>query len=218
MPRGDTSSDLKDLAKASTTRDDDSSLNKKPECASAHEGPRHETTVESVHVESSPYLGSQIQTDSIQSNVLSEVRPFAAAARRRDRETDHFQQRHAYNSRSDFFDSPIDQVSGPLAANPGARPTHPVAEAADGPLPCSSTLSSATPASALEGTVEQRSTEPSNPARKAEWTSFPKRPSEGKLSAWATLRYIHVGKPVAPKPVEQLREPFPQCKDRATRP
>jgi hypothetical protein len=218
MPRGDAGSGLEVLVKARTTRDKDSSLNKEPEGAGTQEGPRHERTVESKRVESSPYPDSHIPQENIQSNAMSEFRPLAAAERRRDGERDHFQERDAYNSRSDVLSSPIDPVAGPVAENPGSRLTGLVGEAADEPLPCSSTLPSATPTSVPEGTAERQSTEPLNPTRKAEWTGFLKMPSEGKLSARAALRYMHVGKPTGPKPVEHLQEQFVRCKDRATSP
>jgi hypothetical protein len=213
-PRRKTSSGLENLIRASTSSNFHFSLNKESESASAQQRLRPETVVESIHEEFSAYPGTQLPPDSIQSNVLSKFQPFAISTSNLGQDTDHFRETDVCNPNSDVLDSPTDQSCEPPARATGVELPHPLSDAMDEPSSRNAPPSSPSAADPSKDTADLKPTETCKQTRKGQWISFLKMPRERKLSARATLRYIHLGKSEPQIPVEPLLERFVNYTDR----
>jgi hypothetical protein len=208
------SSRLEDLVQATTSSHGHFKNNKEAELAITQKTSRHETATESIHEDSSPYTSKQIPPDSIQSNAMSEFRPFVAGPRNLAQETDDFQERYAYELKSDALESPIEKSFRPPALSPGVALPHLVGEANNEFSTRSSAPSTTSAADVLKNAADMQAVETSNQTKKGQWISFLKMPRSRQLSAHATLRYIHIQKPEPAKPVEQPQPGFVGDKDR----
>jgi hypothetical protein len=213
-PRRRQSSGVENLIRARTSSHFHFELNKESESMSAQKRLRHEIFVESIREDSSPYPGTKIQPDSIRSNGLSEFKPFAVSPSNLGQDTDHFRETDAYNPNPDALDSPANHSCEPPARSAGVELRHPLDDAMDQRLSPDSAPSSKSATEASKDIANLEPPETSKQTRKGQWISFLKMPRERKLSARATLRYIHLGKSELQRPVEPPLERFVDYTDR----
>jgi hypothetical protein len=101
-----------------------------------------------------------------------------------------------------------------VAKTQGLTLPHPLGEATDESPTHSSIPPTTGTSDAPKNAVEPQPTETPKQTSKGQWISFLKMPRERKLSARATLRYIHLGKPESSKAVEPPQERLVRYTDR----
>ena len=195
-------SGMEDLIKASTSSSGHFNPRRKAETAGAQESLSDEVATESTNMESSSYPDNPLRPNSIQSNVLSKFRPSATTTENLGEGIDHFQDRNVHRPKSDGLDSPNEQSSRPSAPSSGVTLPQLVDTAMNEHASRASAPSSTGADDVSETATELQTIETCNQTEKSQWISFLKMPRSRKLSARATLRYIHLQKSENPKHVQ----------------
>lgn len=178
--------------------------------AGAPNGTWHKGTARSEAGGSSSKPDTEFQPDGIKGDGLTEFHPLVTGRETPNQGTDLFQKRNADHS-TDRFSGALPLIPDALSLSPFGEVTNEAVAQPSSPLRISS-------ADACQNAVAEQTITTPNPALKGQWTSFLKVPRERKLSARASLRYIHLAKTDPRKTMELPPEKLLRNKETTMRP